>query len=468
MTALRSLWLVPLAALSLGCNDPPTAPLPAKLILVQAPSVVGVPGWQLFDTLTVQAVDAGGRPRRGVAVHWAILSGGGSVEPLGDSTGVNGEARALWTLGDRAGANSLRASTPDDAVVDFQATGGAFQVDRLAASGDLGCGLVTGALWCWGRASWVRTAPASLFATTLGPEGWSSGPGLVDSLHQFVDVAVSNARVCARDGQSAVWCAHAGSPQVMPATGLPPMRQIVGAGSASLAGGAFCGLAVSDSTPWCWQVGGTPVQVPGAPRFTELWMEGTWVTNYPVTACGLLADSTAACWGAGPLGDGVSDSSATPVTVSGGHRFVQLAVGKQFACGREPAGEVWCWGRNQGGGGLPDAAVPALATTGGAQLAAAGVGVELLGPLTRWSGANFSDMVYPTGLTGLPVTEFAHNNYSCVRLVDGQVYCVDEMWNPGWSLIADMNYSPVQPIRTPPPETAATCERCPAPGASRE
>jgi len=468
MTDLRSLWLVPLAALSLGCNDPPTAPAPARLVMVQAPSMAGAPGWQLFDTLKVQAVDAGGRPRRGVAVHWAVLSGGGSVEPLGDSTDVNGEAKALWTLGDRAGANSLRASTPDDAVVDFQATGGAFQVDRLASSGRLGCGLVAGALWCWGGSFWARTAPASLFATTLGPEGWSSGPGLVDSLHQFVEVAVSDALVCALDGQSAVWCARASAPHSALAAGLPPMRQIVGAGSASLAGGAFCGLAVSDSTPWCWQVGGTPVQVPGAPRFTELWMEGTWSTSFPVTACGLLVDSTAACWGAGPLGDGLSDSSATPVTVSGGHRFAQLAVGNRFACGREPTGEAWCWGRNHGGGGLPDALVPALATSGAAQLAAYSISVELLGPPTRWDGANFSNVVYPTGLTGLPVTEFAFNNYSCVRLVDGQVYCVDEMWNPGWSTIADMNYSPVQPVRTLPPEAAATCEQCPALRAAQE
>jgi hypothetical protein len=455
MTALRPFWLIPLAALSVGCNDPPTAPEPAKLVLVQAPSLVGVPGWQLIDTLKVQAVDAGGRPRRGVAVQWAVREGGGSVEVLNDTTGADGFAQALWTLGDRAGTNSLKVSTADDAVIDFQATGGAFQVDRLAASGGLGCGLVGGALWCWGRGAWVRTAPASLFPTVPDPPGWSSGPGVVDSVHGFTEVAVSSEIVCALDGQSAVWCARASAPQVALVAGLPPMRQIVGASTGWVVGGAFCGLALSDSTQWCWQLGGTPVQVPGPGGFTGIWMGGTWSPTLPVTVCGLLVDSTAACWGAGPLGDGLSDSSSTPVTVSGGHRFAQLAVGTQFACGREPTGEVWCWGKNQGGGGLPDVTVPALTTTGAAQLAADGDGMELLGPLTRWTGANFSNVVYPTGLTGLPVTEFARNNYSCARLVDGQVYCVDEMWNPGWSFIADMNYSPVQPVRTLPPDAGA-------------
>lgn len=57
------------------------------------------------------------------------------------------------------------------------------------------------------------------------------------------------------------------------------------------------------------------------------------------------------CWGDGTtglLGNGTTQSSSTPVTVSTppGRSFVQIAVGLERACAVDDLGGIWCWGRN--------------------------------------------------------------------------------------------------------------------------
>lgn len=72
--------------------------------------------------------DAGGTPVAGVAVTFAIASGGGSVSGGSASTGADGVATVgRWTLGDAAGANTLTATVGAENVsgnpVTFTATG---------------------------------------------------------------------------------------------------------------------------------------------------------------------------------------------------------------------------------------------------------------------------------------------------------------------------------------------------------
>lgn len=65
--------------------------------------------------------------------------------------------------------------------------------------------------------------------------------------------------------------------------------------------------------------------------------------------CGIRGDGTTWCWGGGgygQLGYGVDTSSAVPLPVAGGHRFVSLAVGFEHACAVDEEGAVWCWGAN--------------------------------------------------------------------------------------------------------------------------
>ncbi|HET9294321.1 MAG TPA: hypothetical protein VFO06_08515 [Gemmatimonadales bacterium] len=425
--------------------------MPPTLVVVQAPSPVGAPGWALIDTLKVRAQDEGGIPRPGIPLTWTVREGGGSIAPIADTTDAEGLAAAVWTLGPQAGANGVRASATEDAFVDFQATGAAFRVDRLASSEAMGCGIVDGGIFCWGDEFWENTAPVSdrqLF-------GWTnSSPGLVDDSREFIDLAVGSTSVCGLDDQHAVWCANANFPQVMHLDGLPPIRGIVSAGLTS----AYCAMAESDSTAWCWQMGGVPAQVPGSPAFTVLSLEGGGYFSEGITVCGLRADSAAACWGKGPLGDGTENPSDTPVSVAGGHRFVQLAVGEGFACGRTADGSVWCWGNDWANEQeLPTPILtPALAVTGASRIASGWNYAQLLSVISgigRWQGAGFEGPEPLFGLEDLPIDRFANDDVFCVQLADDQVYCHDEMFNSSTGVYY-YYYSPIQPIR-PAPEASS-------------
>jgi hypothetical protein len=170
-------------------------------------------------------------------------------------------------------------------------------------------------------------------------------------------------------------------------------------------------------------------------------------------SCGLRADGAAVCWGPGPLGDGTTISSTTPVVVSGGLQFQDLAVGRGFACGLTGDGEVWCWGKDWANGAVPpDVLEPTLASAGISQIAANLTDlIALKGPeVIEWQGAGFDPAPVPgftdiQGLDGLSVAGFALNSNTCLQLDDGQVYCWDEMWDRSSRQNYGL-YTPVQPV----------------------
>ena len=76
----------------------------------------------------VLVVDANGNPIAGVAVTFAVASGGGSVTGAAATTGANGVAAVgSWVVGATAGANSLTATVSGSGIagnpVTFTATG---------------------------------------------------------------------------------------------------------------------------------------------------------------------------------------------------------------------------------------------------------------------------------------------------------------------------------------------------------
>ena len=446
-----SYHLVALTIVALvGCNEAMTEPSLGGLSVVTTAPATGVPGWMLRDTMKVRVVNTTGRPRSGAIVTWAVTAGGGSISPVRDTTDADGLALAVWTLGPQAGLNEVTARASDKYAATLSTVAEAVRVDHVAGSVDMGCGLVAGELWCWGKDSWTSTAPVSLRPSP--PFGWlpPDAPGHVDGASGLTEVAVSgNNSVCALDGSGSTWCASESQPTLAKRTDLPPLRRLRGA---AWGWGSYCGLAAADSIAWCWRRSDAAAAVPGSPAFVDLDIDGN-DEGSPFAgflACGTLADSTAACWGSGSLGDGSSAASATPVVVSGGHHFAEVAVGELFACGRKSNGEVWCWGRN-GNSQLavsgPDAPSPILSTTGVTHITASQDVVLAIkaGSLVRWGGGLWLTPGPVASLAGLPVADLAAQSMECVSLADGQVYCIEEMWDNSsvWSIDT---YGPVPPL----------------------
>lgn len=428
-----------------ACGDVPTEQGPSRL-LVTPPPALAVPGWRLIDTLTAQVLDGSGQLREGVPLAWSVTGGGGSVEVLDSVTDQFGRARALWTMGESGGVNSLSIAVTGQAEgqVTIETFAQAFKVDRLSSGAGMGCGLVSGAIWCWGRDYWANGEPVSLPPITFG---WTmAAPGLLDSGPSYVDLAVAFKAVCGLVAGGTTFCARGDAQTMAPVAGLPPLFSLVGAGSAS---DEFCGLSTVDSTAWCWR-NNSPQQVPASPPFAGMWM-GSVSPSQGTAACGLLADSTARCWGDWSLGDGTTTPSPSPVAVSGNLRFVELGVGNKFACGRTAGGDIWCWGTGYSAdpvSSIPGSLVPQMIATGAQAVSAAGVLGQMTahGSATRWNGATGVDPRPLNGLEGVPVAGFAQNDLSCARITDGQVYCYEEMWDQSSRLAWD-DYSPVQPVQ---------------------
>lgn len=70
------------------------------------------------------------------------------------------------------------------------------------------------------------------------------------------------------------------------------------------------------------------------------------------STCALLTGGRVACWGAGTygqLGNGASQSSATPVVVSTLTNATAVAAGGSHNCARTALGQAYCWGGNFSG-----------------------------------------------------------------------------------------------------------------------
>jgi hypothetical protein len=408
------------------------------------------PGWRLEDPVTVRLVDSDGAPRPGVAVHWSIAAGGGSIEPIAAETDADGLVSAVWTLG-AAGENAITAGVADGPTETMTIRAEAFRVSALAAGFQLGCGIVDGAIWCWGDDAWTSTEhvaiPADIFGWTL------AAPGRVDGPDDFTAIAVSGSVVCGIDDVGDVLCAEESAPLLSPVPLLPPMRSIVGTSAFS---GEFCGLASSGSEAWCWKSSSLPAKVPQSPAFTTIDIERSFPAGSAagILGCGLVSGGAALCWGTGPLGNGTFEPSDVPVAVSGGHSFVEIAVTGSSACGRKSNGEVWCWGRNdQGELGIegPDAAEPVLSATGVDRIAASQqIVIALRGSsVDRWGGGEWAGPPGPVAtLADLDVADFASDGIECVLLADDQAYCYGEMWDRSSAFKASL-YEPVHPVVDP-------------------
>ena len=89
----------------------------------------------------------------------------------------------------------------------------------------------------------------------------------------------------------------------------------------------------------------TPVAVSGDLRFKSISVD--WDHT-----CGVTDDNDAYCWGRGRygrLGNDSSENSMIPVAVSGGLSFESVNSGFAHTCGITTDGDAFCWGRNEDG-----------------------------------------------------------------------------------------------------------------------
>jgi alpha-tubulin suppressor-like RCC1 family protein len=324
-----------------------------------------------------------GIPANGAAVCWGNNGDG----QLGDGTGIAkatpvpvtggqlfkavtvgvGHACGLTTAGQAYcwGANwagQLGNGSTDGSLVPVAVSGG-FTWVSISAGFGFTCAVATGgAARCWGE--------NGSGALGDGTAANSSVPVAVAGGLQFASVASTNGDesffACGLTPAGAAHCwGDNGNGQLGDGGAAGAISRVPVAVSGGhtfrtigTSDSHACGLTViGDVYCWGWNHRGqlgdgttidrtTPVKVGGGPRFAVLNV-GEYVN------CGLTVTGSALCWGdnrRGQLGNGaVSESSPTPVAVSGGHRFAVTAQGWNFTCGVTLADKGYCWGWNAGG-----------------------------------------------------------------------------------------------------------------------
>lgn len=134
MKALRSgmLWLLGAAA-ACASGAGPTA-TPAQIVASAGDNQIGAADAPLPLALQVTVRDGAGNPLAGIPVNW-IVSGGGSVAPARSTTGTNGTATTIRTLGTNAGPQGTTAQVPGSVQIGFTHIAQIQGATEIAASG---------------------------------------------------------------------------------------------------------------------------------------------------------------------------------------------------------------------------------------------------------------------------------------------------------------------------------------------
>jgi len=96
---------------------------PTSLSIAAGDHQSGTVGAPLPQLLMVKVGDQTGQPLANAGVNWSIQSGSGSLDHSSTVTGQDGTASVGWTLGTKAGGNSVNATISGLTPVSFVATG---------------------------------------------------------------------------------------------------------------------------------------------------------------------------------------------------------------------------------------------------------------------------------------------------------------------------------------------------------
>jgi hypothetical protein len=105
-------------------NSSNTAPLIGTTVTINTGSdaQTGTAGQALAQPISVHVVDQNGAAFAGASITWTVMSGAGTVSAATSTTNATGDATTIWTLGNTAGADSLKADLGNGSSVIIAAT----------------------------------------------------------------------------------------------------------------------------------------------------------------------------------------------------------------------------------------------------------------------------------------------------------------------------------------------------------
>lgn len=241
------------------------------------------------------------------------------------------------------------------------------------------CGITTsGEAYCWGVNREHQLGSPSADTCTMGTttaQMCNFNPTPVVGGHTFVAISTGLNHTCALTAVGEAYCWG-----VLDLYSAPIQEPTLVSGELAFkevhAGvGYTCGLTTGGAA-YCWgyefygrrgygtitgPITAEPTPVVGGHTFTSLAVNPDNIIFGGT--CGLKADGSVYCWGAGNMGQLGSSAtsttctlggntfpcSGTPVLVAGAPRFVAIRASGVFNCGTTAGGEVWCWGGNDYG-----------------------------------------------------------------------------------------------------------------------
>jgi hypothetical protein len=133
---LAAVLFIGLMALAACDDEESIAPLTPTIVAsnVSVDTLRGLVNAPLTQDASVKVTSSDGRPIPGVAVAWAVGSGGGSVSDATTATGPDGVASTTWTIGSEPDAvQTLTATVTGLSPVTFVAKGSAVDIYAAAA-----------------------------------------------------------------------------------------------------------------------------------------------------------------------------------------------------------------------------------------------------------------------------------------------------------------------------------------------
>ena len=352
---------------SLGFSATGTVGPAAILTVVEGDGQSATIGTPVATAPGVKITDAFGNPVPGLAVTFAVATGGGSLttpSPVSDASGV---ARVgSWRLGLTPGAHTITASRTGATVATFTGTATHLAVTSIAAGAFHSCAVATTDSRCWGD-----NPTGNLGTGTTAPD---SVPVIVSGALVLTQVSTGTSHSCGLTAAGAAWCWGLNtSGQLGDGTPTPsfvPIPVIGGHTFTQISAGAThtCGLR-TDGGVYCWGIGtngrlgyggtqttGTPTLATGGHLYSSVSAGGAHT-------CGLRTDGTVLCWGAnagGRLGDGTVVDKSSPTAVTG--VWAAVSAGGSHTCAIDTAEAAWCWGVSSSGQGGTGTAVASLVT----------------------------------------------------------------------------------------------------------